>query len=254
MSAAEPRLIVISGASSGIGLATARRFAQDGDHVVNIDLREPLASDRIGEWVAADVRDWAAIGTAMDQLAARYGTVDVVIANAGISNRRPFTEMAEEDVRRVVDVNLMGVMGLWQAAARHMIKARSGVLLATASTNASAGYPYYADYNATKAAVLALCRTVALELAPYIRTACVSPGYVMTPMQLAEYSPQMLAEVNGRIPAGRHASPDEIADAFHYLASAAARYVTGQQLVVDGGELAGGTASSHGVIFGPGTS
>jgi NAD(P)-dependent dehydrogenase (short-subunit alcohol dehydrogenase family) len=70
-------------------------------------------------------------------------------------------------------------------------------------------------------------------------------------MQLAEYSPEMVTEVNSRIPAGRHASPEEIAEAFHFLASAAARYVTGQQLIVDGGELAGGTASSHGVIFGP---
>ena len=249
MSGTAPRLVVISGASSGIGLATARRFEQDGDHVVNIDLREPAASDRVGEWAPADVSDWPAIGSVMREFAGRYGTIDVVIANAGISKRHPFTEMTEEDVRQVIDVNLIGVIGLWQAAARHMVKAKSGVLLATASTNATAGYPYYADYNATKAAVLALCRTVALELAPYIRTACVSPGYVMTPMQLAEYSPEMITEVNSRIPAGRHASPEEIADAFHFLASPTARYVTGQQLVIDGGELAGGTASSHGVIF-----
>jgi 3-oxoacyl-[acyl-carrier protein] reductase len=250
MSASSQRLIVVSGASSGIGLATARRFAQAGDHVVNIDLNAPASADRVGEWVPADVCDWRGLGEIMSDLANRYGTIDVVIANAGISKRHSFADMTEEDVRQVVNVNLMGVIGLWQAAARHMIKERSGILLATASTNASAGYPYYSDYNATKAAVLALCRSVALELAPYIRTACVSPGYVMTPMQLAEYTPEMIAEVNSRIPIGRHASTDEIADVFYFLASHAGRYITGQQLVVDGGELAGGTASSHRTVFG----
>lgn len=244
-----PRVVVISGASSGIGLATARRFAEGGDLVVNFDVTGPPADDAVGQWTKVDVRDWSSVAAATDAVVEEHGSVDVVIANAGISLRRTLLEMTEDDVRRVVDINLMGVLGMWQAAARHMVRARSGVLLATASTNGSAGYPYYADYNATKAAVLALCRTVALELAPHVRTACVSPGYVMTAMQRAEYTDEMLAEVNRRIPARRHADPAEIAEAFWFLASPAARFVTGQQLVVDGGELAGGTASSHGVVF-----
>jgi len=248
------RLVVISGASSGIGLATARRFAAAGDQVVNLDANAPAAGGGAGEWVAVDVRDWTALGTALGRITAVHGDIEVAIANAGISRRRLFLEMTEADAREVIDTNLMGVIGLWQAAARRMIPARSGVLLATASTNASAGYPYYADYNATKAGVLALCRTLALELAPWIRTACVSPGYVMTAMQRAEYTPAMLAEVDERIPAGRHAEPEEIAEAFYFLASPAARYITGQQLVVDGGELAGGTASSHGTVFRAGRS
>jgi 3-oxoacyl-[acyl-carrier protein] reductase len=243
------RVVVISGASSGIGLATARRFAAAGDQVVNLDTNAPAADDRVGEWVAVDVRDWAAVGTALGRITAARGRIEVAIANAGISRRRLFAELTEAEVREVIDTNLMGVIGLWQAAARTMLPAKGGVLLATASTNASAGYPYYADYNATKAGVLAICRTLALELAPHIRTACVSPGYVMTAMQRAEYTPAMLAELNARIPAGRHAEPAEIADAFHFLASPAARYITGQQLVIDGGELAGGTASSHGTVF-----
>jgi Dehydrogenases with different specificities (related to short-chain alcohol dehydrogenases) len=243
------RTVVISGASSGIGLATARRFAEAGDQVVNMDLRPPADADRVGEWVRADVTDWASTTAAVDAIAAEHGGVDVAIANAGISLRRTFLDMTEKDVRSLLDINVMGVIALWQAAGRHMVAARSGVLLATASTNGTAGYPYYADYNASKAAVLALCRTVALELSPFVRTACVSPGYVMTPMQRAEYTDEMLAEVNHRIPAGRHADPAEIAHAFFFLASPEARFITGQQLIVDGGELAGGTASAHGVVF-----
>jgi 3-oxoacyl-[acyl-carrier protein] reductase len=198
------------------------------------------------EWHRVDVSDWDGLRSIVDTVAERHGSIDVVIANAGVSHRSPFLELAEKDVRSLLDVNVLGVMGLWQAAARHMVRSRRGILLATASTNASAGYPYYSDYNASKAAVLALTRTLALELAPHVRTACVSPGYVMTPMQRSEYTEEMFDAVNARIPAGRHADPAEIADAFFFLASDAARFITGQQLVVDGGELAGGTASTHG--------
>lgn len=249
MTSVRPRTVLITGASSGIGRATAERFAAGGDRVVNFDRRPPEDGDGGAEWVELDVTDWDAVRAAVDRAAAAGGGIDVVVANAGISLRRPFLDMGEKDVRTLLDLNLVGVIALWQAAARHMVAARSGVLLATASTNASVGYPLYADYNASKAAVLALCRTVALELAPHVRAACVSPGYVLTPMQRAEYNDAMLAEVNERIPIRRHAEPAEIAEAFHYLASPQARYVTGQQLVIDGGELAGGTASTYRVAY-----
>ncbi|MFH0516154.1 SDR family NAD(P)-dependent oxidoreductase [Streptomyces sp. M41] len=243
------RTVVITGASSGIGLATARRFAAAGDHVVNLDLNEPSEQDAVGRWIKTDATDWNAVRATVDAVVQETGSIDVVVANAGISLRRTFVDMTEEDIRRLMDINVMGVMALWQAAARHMIEARRGVLLATASTNGSAGYPYYADYNASKAAVLALSRSLALELAPHVRTACVSPGYVMTPMQRAEYTDEMFAEVNAKIPANRHADPAEVAAAFFFLASDDARFITGQQLIVDGGELAGGTASAHGTAF-----
>jgi 3-oxoacyl-[acyl-carrier protein] reductase len=241
------RTVIVSGASSGIGRAIACRFAQAGDHVVNFDLQPPPQGDS-GAWMAVDVTSWTQVRAAVDATAADCDGVDVAIANAGISLRRPFLDMTEPEVRSLFDVNLLGVIALWQANARHMVAAKRGVLLATASTNGTVGYPYYADYNASKAAVIALTRTLALELAPYVRTACVSPGYVMTPMQRAEYTDDMLAEVNSRIPAGRHAEPAEIAEAFFYLASPQASFITGQQLIIDGGELAGGTASDHGML------
>ncbi|HMJ75723.1 MAG TPA: SDR family oxidoreductase, partial [Iamia sp.] len=217
--------------------------------VVIFDLQPPPAAAAIDAWERVDVTDWEAVSDAVDRIVNRTGAIDVVIANAGISVRRPFLEMSAKDVQSVIDVNLLGVMALWQAAARHMVRARRGVLLATASTNGSAGYPRYADYNATKAAVLALSRTLALELAPHVRTACVSPGYVLTPMQRTEYSDAQLDALNRRIPARRHANPDEVAAAFAYLASAEASYITGQEIVIDGGELAGSTAADHGIAF-----
>lgn len=243
----KPRHVVVSGASSGIGLATATRFLQAGDHVTNLDRTAPVVDQEVGTWISCDVTDWDGLKAALDEAEDRYGPLDVVIANAGISVRHPITEMMEADVRRVIEVNLLGVLGLWQAAAVRMIPRGGGVLLGTASTNGIAGYPYYADYNASKAAVLSLCRSFALEFAPVLRVATVSPGYVMTPMQRAEYTDAMLDEVNKRIPLGRHAKPDEIAEAFFFLASSSASFITGQTIVIDGGELAGGTASRYGV-------
>jgi NAD(P)-dependent dehydrogenase (short-subunit alcohol dehydrogenase family) len=130
-----------------------------------------------------------------------------------------------------------------QTAARHMWERGSGAILQTASTNGLVGQPFYADYNATKAGVIALTKTMAVELAPKVRVCAVAPGYVLTPMQRAEYSEPMLEEVNRKIPLRRHAEPAEIAALFAYLASDDAAYVTGQVITIDGGETAGGLAS-----------
>lgn len=248
------RTVVISGASSGIGHATAERFAAAGDNVVNLDTQPPTAPTHPGvQWVETDVSDWTAVDRALDDAQARHGRLDVAIANAGISIRRAIGELTEDEARRVIDVNLLGVLGMWRSAARHMVRQKAGVLLATSSVNGSRGFPLYADYNASKAGVSALCRTFAVELSPYVRAACVSPGAVLTPMQQAEYSPEMLAEVNSHIPARRHADTREIAEAFFYLASDQAGFMTGQELVIDGGETAGSTTSllAHGGFGAP---
>jgi 3-oxoacyl-[acyl-carrier protein] reductase len=237
------RVVVISGASSGIGFATAERFARAGDRVYNLDVNQPEAAAEGITWLETDVADWPALEKVVEQVHGANDRIDVVIANAGISIRHSALEIAWAEARRVVDVNLLGVLGLWQMTARRMVPQGGGVLLATASVNGHRGFPHYADYNATKAGVAALCRTFAMELSPLLRVACVSPGAVLTPMQLAEYTPQMLDAVNSRIPAGRHAQPEEIAAAFFYLASPEARFITGQEIIIDGGEIAGSTTS-----------
>ena len=140
-------------------------------------------------------------------------------------------------------MNLTGVFTVAQAAARHMMGRGSGVILNTASTNGIAGYPFYADYNATKAGVIELTRSMALELAPAVRVNAVAPGYVLTPMQRAEYTDAMLEAVNAKLPMKRHAQPEEVAALFAFLASDDAAYITGHVYVLDGGELAGGLAS-----------
>jgi NAD(P)-dependent dehydrogenase (short-subunit alcohol dehydrogenase family) len=185
-----------------------------------------------------DVADRAQVDRAFARVDGLLGGVDVLVANAGISVRRPFLEIREDDWRRVLDVNLTGVFHCAQEAGRRMSTAGGGVILMTASTNGLSGHPLYADYNASKAGVVLLARTMALELAPAVRVNAVCPGYVLTPMQEAEYTPEMLAEVDAGIPLGRHARPEEIAALFAFLASDESSYVTGATITIDGGETA----------------
>jgi NAD(P)-dependent dehydrogenase (short-subunit alcohol dehydrogenase family) len=243
------RRVLITGGASGIGAATAARFLEEGSRVTVLD-RDAAGRDRIARElpalsavVAADVADLAAVRSAFEQAIQKMGGVDVLINNAGISIRHNFLDITPEEWHKVVAVNLTGVFYVAQTAARHMMERGSGVILNTASTNGMAGHPWYADYNATKAGVISLTKTMALELAPKVRVNAIAPGYVLTPMQRAEYTDQMLEVVNQKIPLRRHARPEEIAALFAFLASDDATYFTGQVIVVDGGETTGDLAS-----------
>lgn len=197
-----------------------------------------ISLDEVEGNVVCDVGDSAQVEQAFARVDELLGGVDVLVANAGISARTPFLELEEEQWRRVLDVNLTGVFLCAQQAARRMVAAGGGTILVTASTNGLAGHPFYADYNASKAGVILLAKTMALELAPTVRVNAVCPGYVLTPMQRAEYTDEMLAAVDESIPLGRHARPEEIAALFAFLASDDAAYVTGAAISVDGGETA----------------
>jgi NAD(P)-dependent dehydrogenase (short-subunit alcohol dehydrogenase family) len=241
--------VLITGGASGIGAATAARFLEEGARVCVLD-RDAQGCDHIrrelpglAEAIIADVTDLMQVEAAFAEAVRLMDGVDVLINNAGISIRHNFLEITPEEWEKVLSVNLTGVFYVAQTAARHMWERGSGAILQTASTNGLVGQPFYADYNATKAGVIALTKTMAVELAPKVRVCAVAPGYVLTPMQRAEYSEPMLEEVNRKIPLRRHAEPGEIAALFAYLASDDAAYVTGQVITIDGGETAGGLAS-----------
>jgi len=241
--------VLITGGASGIGAATARRFLEEGARLVVLD-RDPEGRRRIAAELpalagvlAADVSRLEDVRQAFAEAVELLGAVDVLINNAGISIRHRFLEITAAEWDRVCAVNLAGNFYVAQAAARHMTEAGGGVILNTASTNGMVGHPYYADYNASKAGVIELTRSMALELAPKVRVNAVAPGYVLTPMQRAEYTDAMLEEVNRKIPLRRHAAPEEVAALFAFLASDDAAYITGQVYVIDGGETAGALAS-----------
>ena len=146
--------------------------------------------------VHADVSDLKQVEAAFAEAVRLMGGVDVLINNAGISIRHNFLDITPEEWDKVIAVNLTGVFYMAQTAARHMWERGSGVILQTASTNGLVGQPFYADYNATKAGVIELTKSMALELAPKVRVCAVAPGYVLTPMQRAEYTDEMLDAVN----------------------------------------------------------
>src|SRR5271170_3429737 len=249
MKGLKDKRVLITGGASGIGAATAARFLEEGSQVCVLDrdsaacaaLRHQLPA--ISEAIIADVTDLMQVEAAFADAVRVMDGVDVLINNAGISIRHNFLDITPEEWDKVIAVNLTGVFYVAQTAARHMFQRGTGVILQTASTNGSVGQPYYADYNATKAGVIELTKTMALELAPKVRVCAVAPGYVLTPMQRAEYTDAMLEEVNKKIPLRLHAQPEEIAALFAFLASDDAQNMTGHVYTCDGGETAGGLAS-----------
>lgn len=240
----EGKRVVITGGASGIGLATAKRFVTERSQVFIIDwdrkaLDRVLSENPGLSGAHGDVSSPDDMKKAFRKADDTLGGIDVLISNAGISVRKPFLEIEYEQWSRVLRVNLDGMFLCAKEAIKRMKKQRSGVVLFTASTNGLEGHPLYADYNASKAGVILLAKTLALEFAPWLRVNAVCPGYVLTPMQEAEYTPEMLEAVNSEIPLNRHATPEEIAGLFAFLSSEEALYITGQSIVIDGGETAG---------------
>jgi len=241
--------VLITGGASGIGAATAARFLEEGARVCVLDRQARMLTVIAAQLPAlsavldADVADLRQVQEALARAVEVMGGLDVLINNAGISIRHNFLDITPSEWDKVMAVNLTGNFYVAQAAARHMMEGGGGVILNTSSTNGVRGYPYYADYNASKAGVIALTKAMALELAPKVRVNAVAPGYVLTPMQRAEYTDEMLEKVNGKIPLGRHAKPEEVAALFAFLASDDAVYITGHVYTIDGAETTGSLAS-----------
>jgi len=248
--AMEGLLALVSGAGSGIGLATVEALRGEGARVAALDLAPPPAREGVLP-LRADVTDQASVDAAVAAAAARFGGIDVLVNNAGIGAQGSVEENELDEWRRVFDVNVFGMVRLARACLPHLRRSRRAAIVNVASIVSWTGLPKRACYGASKGAVYALTLAMAADhAAEGIRVNCVCPGTVDTPWVgrlLAQAPDPAAARANlvARQPIGRLGTAEEIAVAIAYLASPAAGYVTGSALQIDGG--------THGMTVPPGT-
>lgn len=238
----EGKIAVVTGGASGIGLATVKRFAEAGAKVVIADITDAaeLAKDVDGLFIRTDVTQEDQVKALMDKTAETYGRIDIVINNAGGGDGGPnlIPYLPAEDFEAGYKLNLMGVVFGIKHAVDHMTG--GGSIVSTSSVAGFQGAPTMAPYVASKAAIIGVTRTAALELAARnIRVNCVCPGTVDTPMIYGDEGQAELKIATMMMPLGRLCKPAEVAALFHFLAADDCSFITGQAICIDGGMTAG---------------
>ncbi len=232
-SATSSRVVLITGGSKGIGLATARRFAEAG-HKVAVTYNSSPPPDGFMA-VQCDVRSGESVDAAFTAVEETLGPVEIVVSNAGVTRDGLLLKMSEESFTDVLDANLTAAFRVAKRASKGMIRARHGRIIFVGSVVALLGSAGQANYAASKAGLVGLARSLAREFASRsITVNVVAPGPVETEMTAA-LGPERLAELSAAVPLSRIASADEIAAAIAFLASDDAAYITGAVLPVDGG-------------------
>ncbi|MCX6522317.1 MAG: beta-ketoacyl-ACP reductase [Actinobacteria bacterium] len=227
------RTVLVTGGARGIGLACARRFAELGDNVAVTYNSSPPPDGLFG--VPCDVTSAESVDAAFKAVEERFGPVEVLVSNAGITKDGLLLRMGEEQFTSVIDANLTGAYRVAKRAAQGMLRARSGRIVLMSSVVGLLGSAGQANYAASKAGLVGLARSLARELGSRsITVNVVAPGPVETDMTAA-LGEKRLAELTEAVPLGRMATPDEIAGVVAFLASADAGYITGAVIPVDGG-------------------
>lgn len=235
-----PRVALITGASGGIGAATARELAAQGRRVVLTYLNrrretEALAEEIGGAAYELDLRDRAAVSSTLRAVAEEVGTVEILVLNAGAIRDALLPFLAPEDWDDIVDINLSSAYRVTREVIRGMLAQRWGRVIGVASASGRVGQVGQTHYSAAKGGLIAFVKALAREVANYgVTVNCVAPGFVDTEL-LAQMPEKKLAEYLKGVPLGRVGQPEEVAAAIAFFASESASYVTGQTLAVDGG-------------------
>uniref|UniRef100_A0A7R9W0K8 Ketoreductase domain-containing protein n=1 Tax=Chlamydomonas euryale TaxID=1486919 RepID=A0A7R9W0K8_9CHLO len=249
------RVALVTGGAKGIGFACARSLARNGAKIVLADVDMPRAQESVDVLcseghevtaIACDVRVRTQVDAAVQHAVSRFGSLDILVANAGIVKAAPFLEMAEQDFDDVIGINLKGCFISCQAAARQMVKERQAgdkkgkAIITMSSVNGVMAIPSIAGYNASKGGVNNLTRCMALALVEHgIRVNAIGPGSIQTDVLTAVANDEAARNrVLSRTPMGRIGDPGEVGSVAAFLASDDASYMTGQVLYVDGGRMA----------------
>src|SRR5579875_3815266 len=248
----EGKGVIVTGGASGIGEATAARFLSEGARVLIMDMSAeniaaaqgrlaPLSHEFGGalHTLQGDVAAPDDVEALVQQALGLFGRIDVLINNAGIDYLEPFLEIPLERWDHIIQVNLRGMFLVGQRVAREMARERHGVIVLTSSTNGLVGEDRQAHYNASKGGVTLLTKSMAIELGRYnVRVNAVCPGYIVTPLAESLDSPEEMARYAATLPLGRLGKPEHVAALFAFLASDDAEFMTGETVVIDGGQLA----------------
>ncbi|NIG55990.1 SDR family NAD(P)-dependent oxidoreductase [Chitinophaga sp. Cy-1792] len=242
------RVAIVTGGGSGIGLAIAQKFVDNGIETIVIGRNEKKLSDAkqlLGERchpINHDVSDLASLPSLVDNIIRDFGQIDILVNNAGINMKKDFTETTDEDFQQVINTNLTAVFSLSRAVVKHMIPQGKGSIINISSMAAQYGMPRVISYSASKAAIDGITRAMAVELSPKgIRINAIAPGFIATAMTAValDSDPERKNKALGRTPMGHLGQPSDIGDAALFLCSDAAKYITGVILPVDGGNSIG---------------
>ncbi|WP_295796202.1 SDR family oxidoreductase [Mucilaginibacter sp.] len=243
-----PKLAIITGGASGIGLATTKAFVANGIKTIIIGRNEEklkAAANDAGElcsYKAYDLNNTSGIPDFVNSLVKEFGTPDILVNNAGINMKKSFTEVTDQDFQQVIQTNLLSVFSLSREVVKYMLEIGSGSIVNISSMAAQYGIPLVIAYTAAKSAIEGMTRAMATELSPRgIRVNCVAPGFIATAMSgtALDSDPERKNKVLSRTPMGKLGDANDVAAAILYLTSDAAKFVTGVVLPVDGGNSIG---------------
>jgi len=244
----EGKLALITGGGSGIGLEIARCMVQAGAHVVITGRREQPLKDAVAdlgdsaEYLVNDVCDLASLDGLVKHIEDSWGPLDILVNNAGINMKKPALEVTDEEFSRIIHTNLNSVFALTRACAKQMVARKSGVILMISSMAAYYGIDRVVAYAASKSAVEGMVKVLASEFSgSNVRVNAIAPGFIETEMSRTAMNndPDRRDRAMRRTPMGKFGKPEDIGHAAVFLASDAARYVTGASLPVDGGNSIG---------------
>jgi NAD(P)-dependent dehydrogenase (short-subunit alcohol dehydrogenase family) len=242
------KLAIVTGGASGLGLATAKKFIEQGIRTVIIGRDEQKLTNVAHElgnlcsYKSYDLSQTAGIPALVASIVQEFGVPDILVNNAGINHKKPFTEVTDEDFQQIIQTNLVSVFSLSREVVKSMLTAGGGSIVNVSSMAAQYGIPYVIAYTASKTAIEGMTRAMATELSPQgIRVNCVAPGFIATDMsaKALDNDPARKQKVLGRTPMGKLGEPADVAEAIYYLATDSAKYVTGVILQVDGGNSIG---------------